>query len=312
MQQADITMIGGITADIEVLPHGQLVMEDANLSKISISFGGIGLNIVENLARLGVSAAFISTTGNDFAGRSAADHLQNLGVNVDNVYFMEGENTATYVSVFNLLGDLELSLYNRNVIDRISPSLIDGAMATIKASKIVGLDASLPIETLKYITETLEGIPLFLDPASILGAEQAKEIIGKVHTVKANRVEAEVLCGKGILSEDEIMAAGNWFTEQGVQRVFITMGAGGAYYKEGTQEGILRPTNGSVVRTPGAGDTFAAAVMDGFVRGMYIKETAEYAMAASALALESRALVNPRMSAAAVQAILDECTQSSR
>ena len=298
--KADIAVLGGIMADIEGNPYGQLIPGDSNPGKLSISYGGVGRNIAENLARLSARAAFISAAGDDFVGRSAARLLEELGADTSHVRFLDGENTAMNLSVRNIAGDMELAISNTDVLERISPAFIEEAMDAMQNAGIVALDADLTEETLAWAADRLTDIPLFLDPVSEIKAERARALIGSFHTIKPDRAEAEVLCGMQILSEDALMAAGDWFSRQGVRRIFITMGPGGVYYKEGAEEGILRPGPVSVVNAAGAGAAFSAAVLDGHLKKLSVRETARYGMAAAAVAMESRAAVNPAMSPAAV------------
>jgi pseudouridine kinase len=65
---SEISIIGGITADIEGHPYKQLIQGDSNPGRITMSYGGVGRNITENLARMGASVSFISVAGADFAG----------------------------------------------------------------------------------------------------------------------------------------------------------------------------------------------------------------------------------------------------
>jgi pseudouridine kinase len=294
---SNITVIGGIAADIEGRPYGQLEQGESNPGKIQIAYGGVGRNIVENLARLGAEVSFVSAAGNDFVGRIAMQEIRELGVNTENVSLLEGENTAMYISILNIMGDMEVALCNMDVLERISIDFIDKAMGTLKDSKIVGMDGNLTEDVQNYVIKKLAeaGVPVFLDPVSASKAERSKNIVGSFHTIKPNRGEAEVLSGMTILNEEQLMAAGKWFEEQGVKRIFITMGAGGVYYKEGDKEGILRPENVSIVSATGAGDAFSAAIMDAYVRGLGIEETARYGMAAAAVAMEAKAAVNPMM-----------------
>ena len=291
----EITIIGGITADIEGTPYGQLIMGDSNPGKISISYGGVGRNITENLARLGASVGFVSVAGEDFTGKSAVAQLRELGVDVDNIQLLKDESTAMYLSILNIFGEMELALCNMDVLERVSLDLIEEAMPKLKASRIVGLDANLKEETLEYLVEALAGTPLFLDPVSVTKAERAKKVIGKFHTIKPNRIEAEILTGRSILNEEELAEAGKWFEEKGVVRTFITLSGGGVYYKEGNSEGIIRPVQGSLVSATGAGDAFSAAVMDGFVKGMDVEEVARYGLSVSSIAMEAKTAVNPKM-----------------
>lgn len=82
---ADITVIGGINIDIEGKPDGILKFEDSNPGKISVSYGGVGRNITENVARMGGSVAMISVIGEDHMGYEAKEHLRLLGVDVSRI-----------------------------------------------------------------------------------------------------------------------------------------------------------------------------------------------------------------------------------
>ena len=295
-----INIIGGITADIEGNPYGELILGDSNPGKITMSYGGVGRNITENLARLDSEVGFVSVAGDDFTGRGVVRELSDLGVNVEHLKLLTDENTAIYLSILNIIGEMELALCNMDVLEKVSTSIIDKSMDNLKTSKIIGIDTNLTEEIIVYLIDKLDGIPLFLDPVSVAKSERIKNQIGKFHTIKPNRKEAEAITGLTILSEEELMQAGKWFEEKGVKRIFITLSGGGVYYKEGTAEGIIRPGKVSVVSATGAGDAFSAAILDGYVKGMTVEETAKYGMAAASIAMESKTPVNPKISFAEV------------
>jgi pseudouridine kinase len=318
---SEVGVIGGITADIEGHPYKQLIPYDSNPGKISLSYGGVGRNIAENLARMGAAVSFVSVAGDDFAGRGAVRELSELGVNVENVRLLPEENTAVYMSILNILGDMEMGMCNMDVLERISTGFIDAAYDSVKNSRIIGIDTNLTEEALDYATRKLKDIPLFLDPVSVTKAERAKKIVGRFHTVKPNRIEAEIVSGMSILSEDELAKAAAWFVGQGVRRVFITLGPGGVFYSDGENSGLIRPravasapglasasasavgyglTAGSspseIVSATGAGDAFSAAVVYAHLKGFDIRKAAEAGMAASAIAMRSKTAVNRQMS----------------
>lgn len=293
---SDVSIIGGITADIEGNPYNQLIQGDSNPGKISMSYGGVGRNITENLARMGASVRFVSVAGDDFAGRGAVRELEDIGVNTENVRLLQEENTAVYMSILNLMGDMELALCNMDVLERISIDFVDETYQSIKNSKVIGIDTNLTEETLEYTTRKLKDIPLFLDPVSVTKAERAKKIIGRFHTIKPNRMEAEVLSGMTIMSGEELEKAAQWFIDQGVKRVFITLGAGGVFYQDEIESGLLKPNPVDIISATGAGDAFSAAIMYSYLKGFDIKKTAEIGMAAAAIALQSKSAVNRQMS----------------
>ena len=290
-----ISVIGGITADIEGNPYGQLVHGDSNPGKITMSYGGVGRNISENLARLGANVTFVSAAGNDFAGKGAVMELRELGADVEKVKLLADESTAMYLSVLNMIGDMEMGLCNMDILERISFDLIDEAAGDLQNSVMVGIDTNLTEEALDYVTRKLENVPLFLDPVSTSKAVRAKNVIGRFHTVKPNRMEAEVLSGMSIMSEEELQRAAQWFIDQGVERVFITLGPGGVFYMDHQESGLIRPELSEIVSATGAGDAFSAAVLYSFDQGFDLKKTAKCGMAAASIALASKSAVNPEL-----------------
>lgn len=306
---SEVSIIGGITADIEGHPYSRLIQGDSNPGKITLSYGGVGRNIAENLARLGTKVNFVSVAGDDFPGRGAVRELQELGVDVEHVQLLADENTAVYMSILNLIGDMELAMCNMDVLERISAKFIDEALESIMRSRFVGIDTNLTEDTLEYVTRQLKDIPAFLDPVSVAKAERVRGVIGRFHTVKPNRMEAEVISGLSIMSEQDLKEAARWFICQGVKRIFITLGGGGVYYQDEKDEGLIRPEPVEIVSATGAGDAFSAAVIHGTLKGFDMVKTARLGMAAASVAMQSKSAVNNQMSWDKLRQLLtgDQC-----
>ena len=200
------------------------------------------------------------------------------------------------ISVLNIIGDLEFAIDNTDVYQNLEIDQIRDALGMINSSAMVCVDGTLAQDALEYLIKQ-SAVPLFFDPDSEEDAKKAREFIGAFHTVKPNRAEASAICGMEIFSEDQLKAAGKWFVDQGVDRVFITMSGGGVYYKEGTKEGIQRPEEvKAFADEEGTGAAFSAAILDGTVKGLEIEAIAARGMRAAAIALESKCAVNPQMS----------------
>lgn len=294
---SDIIIIGGITADIEGHPYGMLVYEDSNPGTITINFGGVGRNIAENLGRIGASVSFFSVVGEDLVGKTAVRELSDLGVDVSGVKLLPGENTAMYISILNLMGDMELALSNMDALERISTELIDEAAKASVNAKIVALDTNLTEDTLGYAIERMGDKPLFLDPVSTAKAERAKKHIGKFHTIKPNRAEAEILLDMEIRDPKALEEAGRAFIEKGVKKVFISLSAGGVYFTDGVDFGFHKslggpPSHGSAT---GAGDAFSAGLIYSFINGLENKKTLDFSLSAASMAMEAKAAVNPKI-----------------
>lgn len=292
---ADITIIGGINIDIEGRPFEELKREDSNPGKISMSYGGVGRNITENVARMGGNAAMLSVIGDDHMGLGAKDHLAGLGVDVSRIEIRENETSAIYLSILNKKNDMELAISDMDVVKYIFPEFLEKNMDLLSSSKVIGIDGNLAKDTIEYATEHLSQIPMFFDPVSTPKAIRAKDVIGKFACVKPNVMEAEALSGIEINCEDDLKKAGQWFIDQGVKMIFITLNKDGVYYKDAEDEGFIRPGKVTVTSATGAGDSFSAAIMMGMLKGMKVKDIARYGMAAAGITMESNRAVNPNM-----------------
>ena len=298
---ADITVIGGINIDIEGSPFNKLRREDSNPGRISLSYGGVGRNITENIARIGGDVAMVSVIGEDQMGRGAKEELQELGVDVSGVEILAGRNSAMYLSILNEDKDMELAISDMDIVNVITPRFLDKHRELLLGSKAVALDTNLSEETLEYAADILEKTPLFLDPVSVTKAVKARKIIGKFECIKPNVMEAEALSGLKITSEEELRAAGGCFIQQGVKKVFITLNKEGVYYRSPDREGFIRPKDISPVSATGAGDSFSAAILIGMVRGLDIEEIAKIGMAAAQVTMESPGAVNKAISKAEIE-----------
>ena len=298
---ADITVIGGINIDIEGSPFNKLRREDSNPGRISLSYGGVGRNITENIARIGGDVAMVSVIGEDQMGRGAKEELQELGVDVSGVEILAGRNSAMYLSILNEDKDMELAISDMDIVNVITPRFLDKHRELLLGSKAVALDTNLSEETLEYAADILEKTPLFLDPVSVTKAVKARKIIGKFECIKPNVMEAEALSGLKITSEEELRAAGGWFIQQGVKKVVITLNKEGVYYRSPDREGFIRPKDISPVSATGAGDSFSAAILIGMVRGLDIEEIAKIGMAAAQVTMESPGAVNKAISKAEIE-----------
>ncbi len=292
---AEIVLVGGINIDIEGSPYASLRAADSNPGKVEIAYGGVGRNIVENIARLGGKAGMVSLTGQDVMGMEAARYLKELGVETDYIEHLPGEKTGMYLSILNDRNDMELAICNMDIFMKMTPAFLEERLPYLNQAKIVGVDCNLEYEALEYITRVSQ-VPLFLEPVSASKAERVKTLIGRFHTIKPNRIEAEMLSGIRINSDDDLKKAGQWFFDQGVERIFISLGERGAYYKDKDEEGIVPPKEVHLVSATGAGDAFSAAILYGHVKGMQARAVTEMGMVCSAIAVETKTAVNPAMS----------------
>ena len=80
-----VTVIGGIAINIEGIPFSPLISKDSNPGTVAFSFGGVGKNISENLAKLRISNQLISAVGKDKNGSEAIAYCKEAGIITENI-----------------------------------------------------------------------------------------------------------------------------------------------------------------------------------------------------------------------------------
>lgn len=306
-----IVVVGGINIDVEGRPFDKLRHGDSNPGRISISWGGVGRNIAENVARIGGDVSMVSVIGDDQMGTSAVADLRALGVNTDNVVKIPGRKSSMYLSILDENNDMELGLSDMDIIEAMTPDFLGERFETIKGAEMIALDGNLNSEILAYCTELFKDTPLFLDPVSASKAVKAKDVIGKFHSIKPNKIEAEVLSEIKIENQEDLMRAGKWFIDKGVQRVYITLNKDGVYYKSQDKEGIIKPIlpEKGLKSATGAGDSFSATILQGTVCGLDIDQIAAMGSAAASITMESIHAVNDTICITEIKRRMEQCTE---
>ena len=150
-------------------------------------------------------------------------------------------DTAARHEILNLLDQPEMEFQNEDVFAQMTKEMIEHAAERISSADCILLETRFPEEVIQYIAATFSQIPILLLPDSEENASKAKSILGQIKGILTGRRQAEVLSGLSILSEEEMLLAGEWFFDQGIGQVFFDLGFGGIYYKDQFGAGVKRP-----------------------------------------------------------------------
>ena len=165
---------------------------------------------------------------------------------------------------------------------------------------MVVIDTNIPEESIAWLAENCAA-PLFADPVSTAKAVKLKPVLGKLHTLKPNRLEAELLSGVPITGEASLNKAADALLETGLRRVFISLGADGVFAADHSGRVQLPCLPAELVNATGCGDAFMAAIAWAYLRGTDLADTARAGLAASSIAMESRETINPHLSEALLE-----------
>lgn len=301
-----VSVFGGANMDIQGFPKKPLIMNDSNPGTVLLSMGGVGRNIAENIARLGLPVKLFTYLGNDFYGEQVRRETARAGVDMCGTEAVPGASTGIYLCILDETGDMKVAVSHMDIYDRMTPVYVDRKRETLARSACVVVDTNPPAEVLRHLLTSLPGTCFIADTVSVTKSAKLKELLPYLHTVKPNRLEAQVLTGVEITGRASMDRAADCFLNQGVKNVFITLGAGGTFYCDGRSRGVIRAKKPTVVNATGAGDAFTAGLALGNLRGMSIEEKARFAMGAALVALRCGATINPELSEQAVLKAVEE------
>ena len=295
-------VVGGVNLDIGGTPFAPLVGQDSNPGRVRTSLGGVGRNIAHNMALLGLDVRLITALGDDLNAQKITTSCIELGIDLAPSLQVPGGTTSTYLFLTNEKGDMALAVSDMEIYDHLTPRYLSTKEQLLNNARLVVCDTNIPAETLQWIAENCRA-PVFVDPVSTAKAGKVKPVLGKLHTLKPNRIEAELLSGVAITDDKSLSAAADALLATGLHRVFISLGGEGVYAADHLGGRIKVPCGPArMVNTTGCGDAFMAALAWGWLEGLGLEEAARAGLAASAIAMEGAETINPALNACAVRA----------
>ncbi len=236
--------------------------------------GGSAANTIYGLAKLGVSAGFIGTVGDDTEGKALLHNFHEVGVDTGQIRVKPEAKTGStmclsdklsFRSIYVIPGansyltreDLELHYVNHAEILHVS-SFVDDRQFRILLELMDKLDSSVQVS---------------FSPGSLYakkGLKNLRPILSRTHTLFLNESEIRQLTG------EEFKDGAKICLNQGCKTVVVTLGKGTHYqtvlvnsYIRTVDREYVVESSGKSETTPadttGAGDAFAAGFLYGFL-----------------------------------------------
>jgi len=302
-----VVVIGAANIDIGGTPYKPLIPGDSNPGVIKMSYGGVGRNISHNLALLGVKVELITAIGDDTLGKEMLERCESIGMDTSLSLIMPDASSSTYLFINDDDGEMSLALSHVDIVKHITPEYIESLSDVINSAAIVIADCNLTQETLLKIKNVCK-VPLYIDTVSVSHADKIKGHLDGIDTLKPNLLEAEFLTDMIIENEYDCLEAAHALIEQGVRRVFISLGPNGmiAADKDHTLKADRYPAE--VKCTTGAGDSAMAAIIWSSMNDG--KDELEFpvkaANAAASATISVDPTIHPAMSSDMIIRMLDE------
>jgi len=293
-----ILVIGAATVDVKGRAKKTLQPGTSTPGEITVSFGGVGRNVAENLARLGQPTILLSAVGRDPFGAQILKHTARAGVDVSQVITSPVDHSAAYLAILDEEGSQTLAIDEMNIMHLITPAHIYAHRALFKDAAMLVLDANLSPAALATAIKIAKrySVPIAVDPTSVTLAPRLKRHLPDLAMLTPNVSEAEVLCGHSIKGRAEAMVAAHELVTCGVDIAIITLAEEGLCYVTSRESGYIPAIHCEVVDYTGAGDALTAAVVYGLVNQFSVDEAMRLGVSAATLTLKCTDTVCPDLS----------------
>ncbi len=294
-----VVCIGAAHIDRIARCQDQFVRGSSNPVTVAEAAGGVARNVAANLTRLGREVALVSAVGRDAKGEALMAALAREDIDVSAVLSCAELPTASYTAILEPGGELVAGLSDAAIYETLDPALIANLADRFAETPGWVVDANLPGESLSALNPPGRLFACAVSPAKV---GRLSPCLRRIEALFANRAEVAALSGRAVGSPEDALAAGQALRESGLGSAFVTLGSEGvAVAAEGAS--AIWPALPSAVRdVNGAGDAFAAGVIDGLVGGAALGDAVGRGLAMASLAAECDGPVTPALDLGALAA----------
>lgn len=299
-------VIGGANVDFKARSTAKATAKTSNPGHGSMTPGGVGRNIAENIARLGDRVHLISVVGRDAMGDNLLDYTAAAGVRIEYVTRTD-ESTGTYTAVLDVDGELIVAISDMKAIAELEAQHMQSARDIIATAGVVVLDGNLRVEALEYALDLSEGVRTIFEPVSVPKAALLKNAIdGRTYAVTPNRDELSALTDLPTRTDRQVRTAANALHTRGVELVWVRLGGRGSMLSTTDQIIEIPAAPTDIEDVTGAGDSMLGAFCHLLLDGASPEEAARFGHAAAALTIASSHTVRPDLTPRLVRAALDQ------
>jgi sugar/nucleoside kinase (ribokinase family) len=299
-----VTVFGGATLDRVAQSSAPPVMGASNPGTVRRIPGGVGLNVAMVLARLGVPTRLVARVGADLDGNTVTDAARAAGVDTSGLTVSAETPTAGYHATLDEAGGLIIGIADMKICDEMAPATLGPAAGASGERDFWIVDANLPVATLAFLVEEASASRRDIAALTVSPAKAVKLVpmLDRLSYLVTNRREAAALLGRD--PNDPSATVARLATELAARRgghVVVTNGAEPLSAAASTGEvRSYAPLKVAVAGVNGAGDSFAAGVVNGLWHNIGFNDAIRFGLAAAALTLESGSVLQARFSEDAI------------
>ncbi|MDI9422703.1 MAG: ribokinase [Bacillota bacterium] len=285
MQRTKILVIGSLNVDL-VIQGPRLPEEGETIMATSFRryFGGKGANQAVAAARQGADIIMAGRVGADNFGEEQVASLAAEGIDTTYVLMDDEHSSGVAFILVGARGNNRIMVV-AGANGAVGPTDIEALVPVMAACSCVLIQLEIPLDAALAAIRlaNAQGAKVILDPAPA----QSLPLSAYPHitVITPNAHEAQVLTGVPVHDLASAKEAAQILLDRGALAVVITLGSQGVYGLTLAGEFHYPAFEVNAVDTVAAGDTFAGVLAAQIGAGRSLKDAAEYANAAAALAV---------------------------
>ena len=294
-----IVVAGNVFVDIKGFPEDVYIPDGRNAGNVMIVHGGVGRNVVEDIANVELRPTFVSMVDESPEGAEVIRKLNNHKVDTRYVVTVP-DGMGMWLAVFNEGGDVVASISKRPVMDAMVQLIEEKGDEIFADCDSIVLEIDMDKEVIKSVFKFARKYnkPVYAVVANMSIASQRRDFLQSTACFVCNLEEAGILFVSDFsnLSPEELRPI---LAEKIVQAQFpavvVTMGSRGAVWADMQGNSGVQPADTVKVRdTTGAGDAFCSGVAIGLTYGKSMAEAVEIGTRLAASVITSAENVCPR------------------
>ena len=275
-----IVVVGNVFVDIKGFPDNKYIPAGRNAGSVAIVHGGVGRNVVEDIANVELRPRFVSMVDETAQGEDVLRKLRSH--KVDTSYVIQvPEGMGMWLAVFDATGDIVASISKRPEMDAMA-SLLDEKGDEIFAdadSVVIEIDMDKEIVKRVFHYARKYGKRVYAVVANMSIASQRRDFLMSTDCFICNAQEAGILFAtdySGMGPEELCLDLAERIVSARIPSMIVTMGSQGAVYADWDGgRGVVPAQRVRVRDTTGAGDAFCAGVAVGLTYGKSMAEAVE-------------------------------------
>lgn len=294
-----IVVIGAVFVDVKGYPDNAFVPTGRNAGRVEQIHGGVGRNVVEDIANCELRPTFVSLVDKSGTGTDVIKKLKSHKVNTEYIRATR-DGMGTWLAIFDNGGDVAASISKRPNLLPIADILDDEGDEIFEDADSIIIEIDVDKEIVKRTFKLAKKYrkKVFAVVANMSIALERRDFLQSIDCFVCNIQEAGILFSddySGKTPEEMVEILSQKVRAARIPSMIVTMGGDGAVYADMQgDKGFCPARRVEVKDTTGAGDSFCAGVSIGLTYGKSLKEACQIGAMLAASVIVTSENVCPR------------------